>query len=72
MIFAGRVRCEIDRLPVHYRAVLTLYHLDSMSYAEIADIVGLPEGTVKSHLFRGRKLLKERLTEKYSVEELWD
>jgi RNA polymerase sigma-70 factor, ECF subfamily len=69
---AEHVRGEIDKLPSHYRVVLTLYHLDGISYAEIADIMNLPEGTVKSHLFRGRKMLKDRLTAKYRVEELWD
>jgi len=69
---AEHIRGEIGKLPVHYRVVLTLYHLDSMSYAEIADIMKLPEGTVKSHLFRGRKMLKNNLIAKYRVEELWD
>jgi RNA polymerase sigma factor (sigma-70 family) len=64
------LRSEIDKLPVHYRAVLTLYHLDQMSYVEIGEIMNLPEGTVKSHLFRARKLLKARLTMKYQPEDL--
>lgn len=62
---------EINRLPVQYRTVLTLYHLDELSYREIGEIVSLPEGTVKSYLFRARKLLKERMLEKYPAEELW-
>jgi RNA polymerase sigma-70 factor (ECF subfamily) len=32
-----------------------------MSYKEIAEVVDMPEGTIKSYLFRARKLLKERL-----------
>ncbi|SHG17728.1 RNA polymerase sigma factor [Pedobacter caeni] len=51
----------ISLMPDHYRTVLTLYHLNEFSYQEIEDITGMPEGTVKSHLFRARKLLKEKL-----------
>ena len=64
------LRSEINKLPVHYRTILTLYHLDQMSYNEIGEIINLPEGTVKSHLFRARKLLKARLTMKYQPEDL--
>jgi len=66
-----RLRDEIDQLPIRYRTIITLYHLDEMSYSEIGEIMKLPEGTVKSYLFRARKLLKERLTAKYQPEELW-
>ena len=51
----------IAQLPVVYKAVLTMFHLEEMSYKEIAEVIGVPEGTIKSHLFRARKLLKERL-----------
>lgn len=66
-----RLQNEIMKLPVQYRTILTLYHLDEMSYAEIAKITRLPDGTVKSYLFRARKLLKEKLNAKYQQEELW-
>ncbi|MCF0072842.1 sigma-70 family RNA polymerase sigma factor [Dyadobacter sp. CY261] len=49
----------IAQLPLQYRTVLTLYHLDEFSYPEIELITGMPEGTVKNYLFRARKLLKE-------------
>lgn len=65
------LRAEINGLPVQYRTILTLYHLDGMSYKEIGEIMNLPEGTVKSYLFRARKRLKERMLEKYPAEELW-
>ena len=52
---------QIEQLPVHYRTVLTLYHLNEFSYQEIEEITGMPEGTVKNYLFRARKLLKEKL-----------
>ena len=51
----------MNQLPHQYRLVLTLYHLEGFNYQEIADISGLPAGTVKSYLFRGRKLLKAKL-----------
>ena len=67
---ARRVRAEIDRLPVLYGTILALYHLEDMSYREIGDIMQLPEGTVKSYLFRARKMLKERLVATYGEEDL--
>jgi len=51
----------IAKLPAVYRAILTMFHLQEMSYKEIAGVVDMPEGTVKSYLFRARKLLKEQL-----------
>ncbi len=65
-----RVCEEIDKLPVIYGTILSLFHLQDMSYAEIANILRLPDGTVKSYLFRARKMLKERLQIRYSLEEL--
>ncbi|KEQ28222.1 RNA polymerase subunit sigma-24 [Pedobacter antarcticus 4BY] len=51
----------ISQMPHHYKTVLTLYHLNEFSLAEIKDITGIPEGTAKSYLFRARKLLKEKI-----------
>lgn len=65
------LRSEIEKLPRLFRTVLTLYHLDQMSYAEIGYITNFPDGTVKSYLFRARKMLRERLLSKYAAEELW-
>ncbi|MEE9442632.1 MAG: sigma-70 family RNA polymerase sigma factor [candidate division Zixibacteria bacterium] len=64
------LRQEIDNIPPVYRTIVTLYHIDEMSYAEIADIMKMPEGTVKSYLFRARRMLKDRLLAKYNREEL--
>ena len=55
------VRQQIDSLPVQYRTVLTLFHLEEFSYREIEQITEMPEGTVKNYLFRAKALLKERL-----------
>jgi len=67
---AHRLQLEIGRMSLQYRTILTLYHLDEISYAEIGKIMNLPEGTVKSHLFRARKQLRNRLMSKYRKEEL--
>jgi len=65
-----RVCEEIDQLPVIYGAILSLFHLHEMTYDEIGKILRLPDGTVKSYLFRARKMLKERLEVRYTLEEL--
>lgn len=67
---AVRVREEIDRLPVLYGTILALYHLEEMSYRDIAEVMHMPEGTVKSYLFRGRKMLRDRLLANYREEDL--
>jgi RNA polymerase sigma-70 factor (ECF subfamily) len=46
-----------------YREVLVLRELEQMSYAEIAEALGLPQGTVESRLHRGRSELREKLAE---------
>jgi RNA polymerase sigma-70 factor (ECF subfamily) len=48
-------------LPAKYRVVLVLRHLQEMTYEEMAEILTIPIGTIKTHLFRARNLLKERL-----------
>ncbi len=61
------IREQIEFLPLHYRSVVTLYHLEEFNYKEIEEITGMPEGTVKSYLHRARQLLKEKL--KFAVTE---
>ena len=60
---------NINRLPELYKTILNLFHTQEMSYGEISEILDLPAGTVKSYLFRARKLLKEKLLSSYKVEE---
>jgi RNA polymerase sigma-70 factor (ECF subfamily) len=55
------VREQMEQLPSQYRMVLILRHLQEMTYEEIADILSMPVGTIKTHLFRARNLLKKRL-----------
>lgn len=52
------LHAAIETLPPLQRTLLTLYHLDEMTIAEIATVTGLAEGTIKSHLFRTRKQLR--------------
>jgi RNA polymerase sigma-70 factor (ECF subfamily) len=61
---------EIEALSPLYRVLITLYHQEDMPYAGIAQITGLPEGTVKNYLFRARKALRENLLKKYKKEQL--
>lgn len=61
------LRAQIELLPIQYRTVLTLFHLEEFSYQEIEQITGMPEGTIKSYLFRAKALLKEKL--KFVVDE---
>jgi RNA polymerase sigma-70 factor (ECF subfamily) len=60
----------VERLPPQYRVVLTLYHIEGMTYPEIGEITGMPEGTVKNYLFRARNLLKEKVKKYLGKEEL--
>ncbi len=53
----------IDELPGEYRAAVVMSDIQELRYAEIAQALGIPEGTVKSRLFRGRRLLQRRLRE---------
>jgi RNA polymerase sigma-70 factor (ECF subfamily) len=55
------LRREIEALPPLQRTLLTLYHLDEVPIPEIAEITGLSAGTIKSHLFRCRAVLRGRL-----------
>lgn len=60
---ARRLRAAIDMLPEKYRTVITLYHLQGKQYEEIANVLGLPMGTVKTHLFRAKEQLRRLLSE---------
>jgi RNA polymerase sigma-70 factor (ECF subfamily) len=51
----------LDRLPLPEREVLVLFYLQELSLADIAEIAAIPVGTVKSRLYRARKLLRRQL-----------
>lgn len=62
---------EVERavagLPPEFRTVVILSDVQDFSYQEIASVLGVPIGTVRSRLFRGRRLLREQLAT-YAVE----
>lgn len=51
----------IAELPDEFRVVSALYFMDEFSYQEIAAMLNIPVGTVRSRLHRGRKLLQKKL-----------
>lgn len=57
----------IDSLPDRYREAVLLSDVHDFRYAEIAEILGVPEGTAKSRLFRGRRILQRKLI-RYAVD----
>lgn len=63
----ANARLDLDaamkRLPPEQRVAVSLYFGEEMSVAEIAEITGAPQGTVKSRLFAARKALREKLGE---------
>jgi RNA polymerase sigma-70 factor, ECF subfamily len=56
------VRKALEKLPPNFREVIILRELEGMSYREIADITGMPAGTVMSSLSRARGRLRQLLT----------
>ena len=62
------VRESLKELPDKYKIVLDLYFFYDNSYTEISEITSLAENTVKSHIFRAKKLLREKIVAKGLVE----
>lgn len=56
----------IDNLPDKYREVIRMRHMEEKSYQEIAEVLALPLGTVKAHIFRAREMLYKALKDKRS------
>ena len=55
----------ISTLPPKYKVVVVLRHLQDLSYDEIADVLNIPQGTVKTRLFRAREILRRKLARIY-------
>ncbi len=51
----------VIQLPPKYRAAVTLYYTEELTYNEVADAMDIPVGTVKTYLHRGKEMLKKRL-----------
>lgn len=70
-LFCSRVVDKaLSELPPHYETALRLFYLRGVGYVEIAEMMRIPMGTVKTYLHRGKRALKEILTGKYNAEEL--
>ncbi len=61
------IDAAIAALPASFRAVVTLVDIEDQSYESTAEVLGIPVGTVRSRLFRARKLLQERLAQ-YAID----
>jgi RNA polymerase sigma-70 factor (ECF subfamily) len=57
------ILAALDRIPSDFRAVVLLVDVEEFAYKEVAEIAGIPIGTVMSRLSRGRRLLREQLTD---------
>jgi len=57
------IMAAIDRLPEEFRLVVVMNAVEGFAYQEIADILNIPIGTVRSRLYRGRKVLQKHLYE---------
>ncbi len=55
------VREAVSRLPEHYRCVVVLRHYEDLKFREIAEVLGIPEGTVKSRMSEALSLLGHAL-----------
>lgn len=63
----AEVETAVRNLPIEFRDTVILSDIEGMSYNEIADILEVPIGTVKSRLYRGRRILANALRE-YATE----
>ena len=59
--FWDHLRRGLDELPAEQREAVVFCDLEGMSYEEMASVIGVPIGTVRSRIFRGRRALQERL-----------
>jgi len=56
---AGKVREVLKKLPEMYNMVIRMRFFDGLSYEQIAEIIGKPINTIKSHIFRGKEMVRE-------------
>ncbi len=58
---AEAVRAAVNRLPQRYRMIVLLYYMEDFSVAQIASVIRIPQGTVKSRLYYARRILEKEL-----------
>lgn len=66
----SRVSAVIGKLPEKYASMISMFYLQELTYAEIAEVTGLPSGTVKTHLFRARLLLQKEVLRELNNESI--
>ena len=59
----AEILAALDRIPQEFRGVVLLVDVEEFAYKEVAEILGVPIGTVMSRLSRGRKILREHLAD---------
>lgn len=62
---ARLLRNALERIPDHYRTPLVLMHVEGLPVEEVARVLNLPEGTIKSRLFRARAMLRQIIQRHY-------
>lgn len=62
-VLGSDIERAIEELPEDFRIVVVMAFVEGLSYEEIAEALSVPMGTVKSRLFRGRKLLQKALSQ---------
>ena len=60
----SEIEAVVQTLPAGYRELIVLRHSHDLSYDEIAEVTGLPLGTVKNRLFRAREAMRDQLLER--------
>jgi RNA polymerase sigma-70 factor (ECF subfamily) len=60
-VFEDEIALSLESLPSDFRTVVILSDMEDLTYEEIANVIAVPLGTVRSRLHRGRRLLRERL-----------
>lgn len=70
--FEEIVREEIEKLPLAYGSTFSLFAIQEMSYEEIAQVVGMPIGTVKARIFRARMLLRSSIAKRLGEQMAMD
>jgi RNA polymerase sigma-70 factor (ECF subfamily) len=60
----SEIEMVVQSLPHAYRALIILRHSNDLSYDEIAEVTGLPLGTVKNRLFRAREAMRDHLVQR--------
>jgi RNA polymerase sigma-70 factor (ECF subfamily) len=60
-MMGDEVEAALNSMPVDFKSVILLCDIEGFSYEEIAKIIDIPVGTVRSRLFRARNMLKEKL-----------